>query len=113
VDVPTALAHLVVGDGLAAIFLANPADHGIEPNVARAAPFVEPVLDALFIATELGHQVLVLNRCMVVIHRRRLDDMVVDADDDHVFEFHVPVPLWRALRTAQLRCCDDRLLMTV
>ncbi len=88
VDVVDAGAHLVERDGLHPVFLARPADHGVQARARRPATFEYPVIGALLVVLDVGGQVLVLRAEVRVPHRGRFDDVIVDAHDDHVFHLH-------------------------
>jgi hypothetical protein len=52
-----------------------------------------PLVDTVGVLDDLRHRVLPLRRDVVLVHVRRLDHVVVDADEDHVVHLHRSSPL--------------------
>ena len=92
VHVVAADPHVLERGGLDAVLLGRAADHGVEPDVGDLVAVVEPDVGAVVLADELGRLVLVLGGQQPVEHPPGLDDMVVDADQDHVLSAHSVLP---------------------
>ena len=90
--------HVLERGGLDAVLLGWPADHGVEPDVGDLVAVVEPHVRAVVPADELGRLVLVLGGQQPVEHAPGLDDVVVDADQDHVFSAHSVLPFCTSAR---------------
>ena len=97
VDVVAAGPELVEGGRLEAVLLAGPSGHRVEGDVGEHLALVQPGVGAVVVGDELGGQVHVLGREAPVEEVRRLDDMVVHADHDHLVDFHRDFPLVRVL----------------
>ena len=87
-DVVDAGAHLGEAGGVAAPLLRGPGDDGVEAaHAGRPAP-VDPLLDAVVADDHVRRLVGLLRRHVPLEHVGRLDDVVVDADQDHVVDVH-------------------------
>ena len=94
VHVEAAGAKLGEGAGVEAPLFARPADRRRHAERRRRAlALKDPFVDALLVADHLRHLVEPLGRDMVLVHVRRLDEVVVDADEDHVVHAHGVAPL--------------------
>lgn len=71
----------------------HPADDGVQPDRAGALALVQPEIRAVRILAQFRLDRLVLHRKMLVVHGGRLDDMVVDADDNEILNLHGIDPL--------------------
>ena len=88
-DVEAARAQLGVGARVEAPLLPGPPDGGRHPERRGGRLALEhPLVHALVVADHLGGLVAPLGRDVVLVHVRRLDHVVVDADQDHVFHAH-------------------------
>ena len=83
-DVPAALADLVERGRLDAVLLGRLAGDGVQPDVGDLVALVEPHVGAVVLVHELRRELLPLVGKVVVEERGRLDDVVVDADQDQV-----------------------------
>jgi hypothetical protein len=88
VDVVTALAKLIIGGRLEAVFLAHAACDGVEGDRGHLDALVFPVLGAGRPGLQFRRSGQCLARQMPVEHIGRLGDVIVDADDHHVFHLH-------------------------
>src|SRR5207248_6617043 len=79
--------------GVEAVLLGRATGDGVEPDVLRPLPLEEPVLAAVVVGEHLRGAVPVLRRDVPLEHVRRLDDVVVDTDEDEVFDVHPAPPL--------------------
>ena len=86
VDVVAAGADLVETLGLQPVFLPGPPGDGVEGRGLHDHLAEDPDVGALLVADELGGAVLVLGRQVVDEQVRRLDEVVVDADEDHFID---------------------------
>ena len=92
VEVPGADPDLLEGGGLDAELAAGLAGDGVEPDVGDDGVVVDPHVVAVGGAHDLRRLVPVLLRDVGVEQRRRLDHVVVDADEDQVVEVHSRPP---------------------
>ena len=92
VDVPAALADLVERGGLDAVLLGGLAGDGVQPDVRDLGILVDPYVGAVVAVHELRRELLPLLGQVCVEQRRRLDHVVVDADEDEVFGSRHAVP---------------------
>ena len=95
VHVEGAGAHLVEAGGVGAPALTRPTLHRVEAEGGELLALDEPGVGAVLTADDPGHPRLELRGHVVgevVGERRRLDDVVIDADEDEVFCAH-PFPL--------------------
>src|SRR5690606_13376679 len=60
----------------------------------RAPAFEHPIVRTVRVAQHLGREMLVLDAQMPIPHIARLDDVIVNADDDQIFHFHNRLPLY-------------------
>ena len=105
VDVEAARAHLRVHRRVDVVHLAGLARHGVEAEVAPLLVPVPPLLEALGVGLHPGGSVPVLGRNVALEHVRRLGNVVVDTDQDHVVGLHVRVtPLHSG--KAHVSLCD-------
>ena len=87
-DVPGAAAHLLVGKRLHAVFLLRAANHRIEAHVAGGLLFKNPdvtpaqLLHLRLTALEFGRHVTIEGAA-------RLNGVVVDANENQIFQFHL------------------------
>jgi hypothetical protein len=88
VDVVAARAHLLEGSRLHAVLLLGTTRHGVQADVRDRVSVEGPHIVAGLGANDLGRLGLPLRRQVLVEHVRRLAEVVVDADEDHVFELH-------------------------
>jgi hypothetical protein len=89
VHVEAARAQLGVRAGVEAPLVARPADRGRHAERGgRGLALEHPLVDAVLVADDLGHLVGPLRRDVVLPHVGRLDEVVVDADEDHVVHLH-------------------------
>jgi hypothetical protein len=84
VDVPAAPPDPAQGGGLDAVLLGLLARHRVEADVRDLVPLVDPHVGAVVLVHELRRELLPLLGKVVVEERGRLDDVVVDADQDQV-----------------------------
>ena len=71
--------------------LRRPALHRVEPEGGDLAPFDQPGVGAVVATDHARHPIAVLGGDVLreeVGERRRLDHVVVDADEDEVFRAH-------------------------
>ncbi len=94
VDVVATRTHLVVCRGLHAILFGGTAHHGVEPDIRQLPIAEDPHFRPILLANASGGSVLVLAGQMIVKDRGRFDDVVVDADEDHVVDLHLVLPLF-------------------
>ncbi len=88
VHVETTRAQLGVGTRIEAPLLAGPADRGRHAERGRRLLALElPLVDAVLVhdLRRLGQPLL---RDVILVHVRRFDHVVVDADQNHVVEIH-------------------------
>ena len=83
-----ALAQLVEAGRVHAVFLGRPAGDRVEPDVRDVEVEELPHVGAVGAVLDPRRDVLVLRRQVVLEHVGRLDDVVVDADQDEIFEAH-------------------------
>src|SRR6202453_2939821 len=93
VDVVAADPHVVERGGLNAVLLGRAADDCVEADVGDHVAVVLPDVGPVVAADELRGIVLVLLRQQPVEHPTRLNDVVVDTDQDHVLSAHFRPPL--------------------
>ncbi len=93
VHVVAARSHLVVAQWVEPVLLRRAAGDGVEPHVLGALAFEQPELAAGLVFCDPWRLVAVLLGDVGVEHRRRLDDVVVDTDQDHVVGVHGKPPL--------------------
>ena len=86
--VVAALADLVETLRLESVLLLGPAGDRVERDVGNDGVAELPGIRAVGIVHEPRRLVLVLLREVVLEHVRRLDDVVIDADQDHVVLVH-------------------------
>ena len=55
---------------------------------SHAGAFENPCIETVFITHQLGCLIPIARRHVRIEHVRRLDDVVVDAEDDHVVNVH-------------------------
>ena len=100
VDVVGARPHLGEVDGVEAPLLLRPADHRVQAHRAGHLVLEQPLLDRRRRPSRsCGAWSLVLGRHVAVEHVGRLDDVVVDAHQDHVFGVHGFPPVAAAPRS--------------
>ena len=100
VDVVATDPHVVERGGLDAVLLGRAADDGVQADVGDLVAVVLPDVGPVLAADELGGLVLVLGRQQPVEHPPRLNDVVVDTDQDHVLSAHFVLPFCRSTRSA-------------
>ena len=83
-----ALAQLVEAGRVHAVFLGRPARHRVEPDVGDVDVEELPRVGAVGAVLDPGRDVLVLRGEVLLEHVGRLDDVIVDADQDEVFGAH-------------------------
>ncbi len=85
--------------GVEAPLLTRPPDGGGHAEGRRGGLALErPLVDALRVADDLRRLVEPLRRQVVLVHVRRLDHVVVDADQDHVVHLHGGRPFGAVFR---------------
>ena len=82
VDVPTAAAHLVEPGGFHAPFLVRPSDHRVEPDIRILPVLIAPHLASVVGLDDLGRAVGQRGGKPADEHVGRLDDVIVDRDQD-------------------------------
>jgi hypothetical protein len=87
-DVPGAAAHLFVAQRLHAVFLFGAADHRVQAHVTRGF-FLEHPDVATFVVLDAGLAPLVLRGHMAGECIGWLDGVIVNADEDEIFQFHL------------------------
>ena len=94
VDVPAARPDLVEPLGLQAVLLLRPPGHGVQRDVGDHHVAELPGVAAVRVVHQPRGVVDVLLGQVILEHVRRFDDVVVDADQDHVLFVHgAPFPL--------------------
>ena len=88
VDVVTAGPHLLERRGVDAVLLRRAPGDGVEPDVRDRGAVEHPHVVAAVGVHDLRRLVGVLRGHPPVEHVRRLDHVVVDADEDHVVDVH-------------------------
>jgi hypothetical protein len=88
VDVVTTRPDLVEPCRLDAVLLLGPPGHRVERDVGDYGVAELPHVRAVGVVHQPRRVVLILLRQMVLEHVRRLDGVVVDADQNHVFFVH-------------------------
>ena len=83
-----ARAQLVEARRVHAVFLGRPAGDRVEADVRDVEVEELPHVGAVGAVLDARRDVLVLRGQVVLEHVGRLDDVVVDADEDHVFDAH-------------------------
>ena len=94
VHVERARPHLVEARGIGTPALAGAALHRVEAEAGDLLALDQPGVGPVVAADDAGDPGLELRRhviCEVLGQRRRLDDVVVDADEDEIFRAH-PAP---------------------
>jgi len=92
VDVIATRAHLRERRRLEAVLVARPADDGVGVHVDHPAAAEGPVVIAAINAgVMLGSRVAEFLRDAALERVRRLDDVVIDAEKNHVFETHFEI----------------------
>ena len=87
--------NLVEAGGIRTPVLGRPPLHRVEPEARDLLAFDQPRVGAVFATDHTRDAVLVLGDDMLgeeVAHGRGLDDVVVDTDEDEVFNFHLMPP---------------------
>ena len=85
------------------VLLAGSPGHGVQGHVGEDVALVEPGVGAVVVGDELGGQVDVLGGEAPFEEVRRLHDMVVHADHDHLVDVHRHFPLCRCGPTSRRR----------
>ena len=83
-----ALADLVEARRVDAVLLGRAAGDRVEPDVRDVEVEELPDVGAVVLVHDVRRDVLVLRREVVLEQVGRLDDVVVDADEDQVVEAH-------------------------
>jgi len=96
VHVVAADSHVVERGGLNAVLLRWAADDGVEADIGDLVAVVDPDVGPVLAADELRCLVLILGRQQPVEHPPRLNDVVVDADQNHVLSAHFVLPFCRS-----------------
>ena len=96
-DVVATRAHLRHPGWVKAPLFVRPRDHSGKTGRTRYLSFDDPLVKAFRTLDHLGCPVFVLLGHVVVEHVSWLDDVIIDADKDHVVHFHViQLPnIWR------------------
>src|SRR6185437_15689973 len=81
-------AHLVERGGLDPVLLPWPSCDGIEPDVGNDRPIEGPNFRTVVLSDDPGRVIGELGWHSSLEQRRRLDEVVVDADQDHVLGLH-------------------------
>ncbi len=105
VDVPTASADLVEGRGLDAVLVLGSACNGIQADIGDHLAVEHPHVVACVGVLYRRNAIAKPQRHVLIEHVRRLDEMIVDADEDHVLDVHgvPPVPPVGRLRGVRPR----------
>ena len=101
VDVVAAGTHLVEAGRIGSPVLRRPALHRVETEARDLLAFDQPGVGPVVSPNHAGNAVLVLGGDVVgeeVAERRRLDHVVVDADEDEIFGLHATPPGLRAMQ---------------
>ncbi|MNF85122.1 hypothetical protein D3C84_675080 [compost metagenome] len=91
-DVPGATAHLVVAQRLHAVLLLGPADHRIEAHVAGSLLLENPYI-TLSALDDMRLASLEAGRHVASKGIWRLDCVIIDADENQIFNLHCCFPL--------------------
>ena len=86
-------AHLGERLGVEAVLGGRAAGDGVEADVGQLGAVVGPHVDAVVALDQLRRLVPVLGRQVRVPHAARLDDVVVDRDQDEVVQLHGGPPV--------------------
>ena len=87
-DVVATVADLGEGGRLHAVLLPGSAGDGVEPDVRDLLAVVPPDVGSIVLLHDARRDVAPLGREMSIEHGGRLDDVVVHADQDEVFDLH-------------------------
>ena len=87
-EVVAALAQLSERSRLHAVLVRGPTGDGVETDVWNLLTFEDPHIRAVALVHEPGRTVLPLGRQMSFPHVRRLTNVIVHADQDHVVHLH-------------------------
>ena len=90
---PAARAHLGVFGGIEVVLLGWAAGHGVQADADGPLALELPDVAAVLGSHDVGLAVGIATRPMGVEHRRRLHNVVVDADEDHVIWLHCYLPV--------------------
>ena len=88
IDLPAAGPDLIEALGLQAVLLLRAARHRVERNVRDHHVAELPGVRPVGVVHQSRRLVQILLGQMVAEHVRRLDDVIVDADQDHVVFVH-------------------------
>src|SRR4051812_30235549 len=99
-DVETAGAHLVEGGRIHAVLTLWPYGHGVETDVRDHRAVEGPHVGAVVAALDSRCHVGVLRGKAALEHVGRLDEVVVDRDENEVVSAHEPT-IWRACGRAR------------
>ncbi len=88
VDVVGAGTHLGMSGRVESPLLLRPGHHRVEPDHRHLLVLVDPLVLALFVVHDVRGLVHVAGRQVSLEHVRRLNDVIVDADQDHVVRVH-------------------------
>ena len=88
VDVVGTGTHLGVSGRVESPLLLRPRNHGIEPHHRHLLVLVDPLVHALVVVHDVGGFVDVAGGNVFPEHVRGLNDVIVDADQNHVIRLH-------------------------
>ena len=91
VDVPAAATHLFIRGGIDAVLVSRSARNGVQPDVRKLAPVVDPHIVAGVRSHHVRDVVTIEVRRRQVFeeHVRRLDDVIVDTYQHKIVNQHV------------------------
>ena len=99
-DIPGSAAHLLVRERLHAVLFLRPADHGVQAHVTGRALFENPDVAAIDVF-HLRLAALVLGRHVAIERTARFNHMIVDTDENQIFQFHACLLCWDGVRTGR------------
>ena len=92
VGIEAAFAHLLERNRLETVLFLGPAGHGVEAESGRPLALDLPVMGAVGAALHGRRTILEARRDVLDEHVRGLDEVIIDADENQIGNFHTKLP---------------------